>query len=156
MYIYDIYIHTYIYMIHIYTYEWSSCKDNIYATHCNTLQHTATHCNTLQHNRHCNTLQHTATHSNDAPAKIVRIASSHLVHTGWRRRIGSPQLQIIFHKTATKYMSLLRKITYKDNGSYESSPPVLMSCKYTSRIDVYVYLHHINIYIYVYIFYIYV
>ena len=30
----------------------------IFATHCNTLQHTATHCNTLQHNAtHCNTLQ---------------------------------------------------------------------------------------------------
>ena len=27
----------------------------IYATHCNTLQHTATHCNTLQHAAtHCN------------------------------------------------------------------------------------------------------
>ena len=32
-----------------------------FATHCNTLQHTATHCNTLQHTAtHCNTLQHTA------------------------------------------------------------------------------------------------
>ena len=43
--------------------------------------------------------------------------------TGWRRLIGSPKLQIIFHKRATKYTSLLRKITYKDKGSYESSPP---------------------------------
>jgi len=32
-------------------------------------------------------------------------------------------LQIIFHKRATKYRSLLRKMTYKDKGSYESSPP---------------------------------
>jgi len=42
---------------------------------------------------------------------------------GWRRLIGFPQLQIIFHERATKYRSLLRKMTYKDNGSYESSPP---------------------------------
>ena len=43
--------------------------------------------------------------------------------TGWRRLIGSPKLQIIFHKRATKYRSLLWKMTYKDKGSYESSPP---------------------------------
>jgi len=43
--------------------------------------------------------------------------------TGWRRLIGSPKLRIIFHKRATKYRSLLRKMTYKDKGSYESSPP---------------------------------
>ena len=53
--------------------------------------------------------------------------------TGWRRLIGSPKLQIIFHKRATKYRSLLRKMTYKDKGSYESSPPCtqkydVMSC----------------------------
>jgi len=45
--------------------------------------------------------------------------------TGWRRLIGSPKLQIIFHKKATKYRSLLRKMTYKDKGSYESSPPCM-------------------------------
>ena len=45
------------------------------------------------------------------------------MNTGWRRLIGSPKLQIIFHKRATKYRSLLRKMTYKDKGSYESSPP---------------------------------
>ena len=43
--------------------------------------------------------------------------------TGWRRLIGSPKLHIIFHKRATKCRSLLRKMTYKDEGSYESSPP---------------------------------
>ena len=42
--------------------------------------------------------------------------------TGWRRLIGSFKLQIIFHKRATKYRSFLRKMTYKDKGSYESSP----------------------------------
>ena len=50
-----------------------------YATHCNTLQHTATHCNTLQHTAtHCNTLQHTATHCNTLihiyRAACVRVA----------------------------------------------------------------------------------
>jgi len=35
----------------------------------------------------------------------------------------SPKLQIIFHKRATKCRSLSRKMTYKDKGSYESSPP---------------------------------
>ena len=43
--------------------------------------------------------------------------------TGWRRLIGSPKLQIIFHNRATKYRALLLKMTYKDKGSYESSPP---------------------------------
>ena len=43
--------------------------------------------------------------------------------TGWRRLIGFPKLQIIFHKRAIKNRSLLRKMTYKDEGSYESSPP---------------------------------
>ena len=43
--------------------------------------------------------------------------------TGWRGLIGSPKLQIMFHKRAAKCRSLLRKMTYKDKGSYESSPP---------------------------------
>ena len=45
--------------------------------------------------------------------------------TEWRRIIGSPKLQVIFHKRATKYTSLLRKMTYKDKGSYESLPPCI-------------------------------
>jgi len=51
--------------------------------------------------------------------------------TGWRRLIGSPKLQIIFHKRATKYRSLLRKMTYEDKGSYESSPPCIYNYKCT-------------------------
>ena len=43
--------------------------------------------------------------------------------TGWRSLRGSPKLQIIFHKRATKYKSLLRKMTHKYKGSYESRPP---------------------------------
>ena len=50
------------------------------------------------------------------------------VATGWRRLIGSPKLQIIFHKRATNYRALLRKMTYKDKGSHESSPP----CSHTT------------------------
>ena len=30
---------------------------------------------------------------------------SNTLNTGWRRLIGSPKLQIIFHKRATKYRS---------------------------------------------------
>ena len=48
--------------------------------------------------------------------------------TVWRRLIESPKLQIIFHKRATEYRALLLKLTYKDKGSYESSPPCRMSC----------------------------
>jgi len=45
------------------------------------------------------------------------------VNTGWRGLTGSPTLHIIFHKRAIKYRSFLRKMTYKDKGSCESSPP---------------------------------
>jgi len=44
-------------------------------------------------------------------------------NTGWRRLIGSPKLQIIFHKRATKYRSLLRKMSCNNKGSCESSSP---------------------------------
>ena len=47
------------------------------------------------------------------------------INTGWRRLIGSLKLPIIFHKRATKYRSLLRRMTCKDKGSYESSPPCM-------------------------------
>jgi len=47
---------------------------------------------------------------------------SRKICTGRRRLIGSPKLPIVFHKKATKYRSLLRKMAYKDKGSYESSP----------------------------------
>jgi len=65
--------------------------------------------------------------------------------TGWRRLIGSPKLQIIFHKRATKYRSLLRKMTYKDEGSYESSPPCIRLisrwCRYIMCVCVHVCEH---------------
>jgi len=54
-------------------------------------------------------------------------------YTGWRRFIGSPKLQIIFHKRATTDRSLLRKMTYKDKGSYESSPPCIVRMFYENK-----------------------
>ena len=51
----------------------------------------------------------------------------------WRRLIGFPKLQIIFHKRATKYMSLLRKMTYKDKGSYESLPLCIMHTQFLKK-----------------------
>ena len=53
------------------------------------------------------------------------------IHAGWPRLIGSPKLQIIFHKRATKYRSRLRKMTYEDKGSYESSPPCMWGLIHT-------------------------
>ena len=58
--------------------------------------------------------------------------------TGWRRLIGSPKLQIIFHKRATKYRALLWKMTYKDKGSYESSPPCTCIHQCIPYIDIYI------------------
>jgi len=65
-------------------------------------------------------------------ARNIGIPSDSYIHThtGWRRLIGSPKLRIIFHKRATKYSSLWRKMTYKDKGSYESLPP----CTHTHRV----------------------
>ena len=73
---------------------------------------------------------------------LIYIYIYHTRITGWRRLIGSPKLQIIFHKRATKYRSLLRKMTHKDKGSYESSPPCTR--------NTHVYIHTLlNIRIYV-------
>jgi len=55
--------------------------------------------------------------------RFLQVIFTQNFDTGWRRLIGSPNLQIIFHKRAIEYRSLLRKMTYKDKGSYESSPP---------------------------------
>ena len=74
----------------------------------------------------------------------MRCSHMRYSYTGWRRLIGSPKLQIIFHKRATKYRSLLRKMTCKDKGSYESSPPCIrclyirwsyMGCSYMRSFD---------------------
>jgi len=72
--------------------------------------------------------------------------------TGWRRLIGCPKLQVIFHKRATNYRALLRKMTCKDKASYGSSPtctqlPITTLC---SGKCTYIYIHT-----YIYIMYIY-
>ena len=48
--------------------------------------------------------------------------SSHLATTGWRRPLGCLKLQVIFRKRATDNRALLRKMTYKDKASYDSTP----------------------------------
>jgi len=42
-------------------------------------------------------------------------------------------LQIIFYKRTIKYRSLLRKTTYKDKGSYETSPPCSLNTSQPQR-----------------------
>ena len=42
---------------------------------------------------------------------------------GWRRLMGCLKLQVVFRKRATNYMALLRKMTYEDKASYDSTPP---------------------------------
>jgi len=60
------------------------------------------------------------------------------------RQYQYPKLQIIFHKRATKYRALLRKMTYKDKGSYESSPPC--TCLYM-HINISICVYNICVYI---------
>ena len=45
--------------------------------------------------------------------------------TGWPRPIRCLKLQVIFRKRATNYRALLRKMTYKDEASYDSTPPCI-------------------------------
>ena len=49
--------------------------------------------------------------------------------TEWRTRIECFKLQVIFYKRATNYRALLRKITYENKASYESTP----HCKHVTR-----------------------
>jgi len=43
--------------------------------------------------------------------------------TGWRRVIGCLKLQVIFRKRATMYRALWRKMTWRDEASYDSTAP---------------------------------
>ena len=43
-----------------------------------------------------------------------------LVATGWRRLVGCLTWQVIFHKRATNYRALLRKMTYEDKAYHYS------------------------------------
>jgi len=48
--------------------------------------------------------------------------SSHNL-TGWRRLIGCLKLHVIFRTRASHLKALLRKMTYVDKASYDSTPP---------------------------------
>ena len=111
------------------------------ATRCTILHHTAAYCITLQRSAtQCSTLQHTATHRSvlvmQYPAATLtrsqhstgRTTTILALDTGWRRPIGCLKLQVIFRKRATEYRALLRKMTYKDKASYDSSPPCRALC----------------------------
>jgi len=52
---------------------------------------------------------------------IYRIPLRPVSTTGWRRLTGCLNLHVNFRKRATNYMVLLRKITYKDKASYDST-----------------------------------
>jgi len=41
---------------------------------------------------------------------------------GWRRLIGCLKLQVNFRKTSTNYRVFMRKMTYEDEASYDSTP----------------------------------
>ena len=79
------------------------------------------------------------------------------VDTGWRRLIGCLKLQVIFRKRATNYRALLRKITYEDKASYDSTPPCMTFHKMYNRVlHDYTYTYtcvytYVRIYIYIYI-----
>ena len=70
-----------------------------------------------------------------ARVRLFFFSTPHQHCTGWRRLIGSSKLQIIFHKRATKYRPLLPKMTYKDKGSYESSPPCANEKTYYTKVN---------------------
>ena len=55
---------------------------------------------------------------------FVRVYVHKKMRTGWRRLVGSPKLQIIFHKRATKYRALLRKMTIKIRDPMSLRHPV--------------------------------
>jgi len=58
----------------------------------------------------------------------ARLYQISFVTTGWRRPTGCLKLQGIFRKRATNYRALLRKMTYEDKASYDSTPPCMKYC----------------------------
>ena len=62
---------------------------------------------------------------NDSALTISNYCTNHFTWstTGWRRPIGCLKLHVIFCKRATYSRALLRKMTYKGNASYDSTPP---------------------------------
>ena len=77
-------------------------------TNCSALQHNATH------STHCNTLQHTTPHCSTASQRRETRRKFWFVH-GIKRDTG------VFHKRATSYRALLRKMTYLNKASYDST-----------------------------------
>jgi len=61
---------------------------------------------------------------------------------GWRRLIGSPKLQIIFLKRATKYRSLLRKWLVKIRDPMSLRHPAPMQTFYTCKAGIHVHIRH--------------
>ena len=53
----------------------------------------------------------------------VRVYIQQLISWCWQRCIGCLKMQVSFGKRATNHRALLRKITYKDTASYDSTPP---------------------------------
>ena len=49
--------------------------------------------------------------------------------TEWRRLIGCLKLQVIFRKRATNYRALLRKMSYENKASHDSTPLCNRDCK---------------------------
>ena len=54
---------------------------------------------------------------------ITNMTDMHTMDTGWRRPIGCLKLHVIFRQRATNSRALLRRMTYKDQAFYGSSPP---------------------------------
>ena len=70
-------------------------------------------------------------------SSCVCIFKNFSIATGWRRLIGCLKLQVIIRKRATNYRALLRKMTYEDKASYDSTPPCTQhSIKSHNRADV--------------------
>ena len=96
------------------------------AMHCNTLPYTATH--TATH-----VATHTVTHTTTCShaLRVLQYTTTRY-QTGQRRPKGylrhPATLQVIFCKRATNHRALLRKMTYKDNSSYGSSPSCTVVC----------------------------
>ena len=65
---------------------------------------------------------------------VCNAKHKHNEDTGWRRLIGYLKSQVIFRKRATNYRALLRKMTYEDKASYDSTPPsTLFLCQAQTR-----------------------
>jgi len=51
-------------------------------------------------------------------------------YTERRRPVGCRKLQVIFRKRATNHRALLKKMTYRDKTTYDSSQPCTANCRY--------------------------